>query len=451
MQEHFAGHQNGTDDGRGERPDGDPQVTAWSSGGRVLHVVTRYQRGGSERRIKDLVAALPELRHDLLVGADSDVDLARAQVGAASVSVLEPLVRNVSPKDDVRCLLTLRALLRARRPLAVVTHQSKAGALGRLAAASAGVPAVHSLSMASFGPGYGRAESLVFRTLERRLGRRTAGFAVVGADLASRFAAVGVPADRLHVVRSFVPLPAADALEPRAAVRRRLAHRHGVAVDGPLVAYVGSLDARKNVLAIPGVLAAAAARAGVAPAFVAAGAGPLHDELALGLAAHGLGERAVLTGHLADPADVADVLRGADVVLLLSKAEGLPQVLVQAAANGTPFVAHDVEGVAELLSLGAHGAATPLGDLDGVAEALAKLLVAPSAGDRPVADLSSWTQEAVHAGHRRVVLGALGRPYTPRPPDAGPVDVVDVTPARVTTGFPGATEPVPAGDGRQPA
>ena len=27
--------------------------------GTVLHVVTRYQRGGSERRIRDLVAALP--------------------------------------------------------------------------------------------------------------------------------------------------------------------------------------------------------------------------------------------------------------------------------------------------------------------------------------------------------------------------------------------------------
>ena len=382
---------------------------------RVLHVVTRYQRGGSERRIKDIVAALPELRHDLLVGADSDVDLARAQVGADSVSVLEPLVRNVSPRDDVRCLLTLRALLRARRPAVLVTHQSKAGALGRLAARLAGVPTVHSLSMASFGPGYGRAESLVFRTLEARLGRRTAGFAVVGADLAARFAAVGVPADRLHVVRSFVPLPDPAALEPRAVVRRRLAQRFGVPAKGPLVAYVGSLDARKNVLAIPGVLAAAAARAGVVLAFVAAGAGPLHDQLAAGFAGQGLADRAVLTGHLSDPADVAAVLRAADVVLLLSKAEGLPQVLVQAAANGTPFVAHDVEGVAELLGLGAHGAAAPLGDLEGVVEALAKVLVAPSASDRPVADLSSWTQDAVHEGHRRVVLGALGRPYTPRP------------------------------------
>ena len=393
---------------------------------RVLHVVTRYQRGGSERRIKDLVAALPEFRHDLLVGADSDVDLARAQVGADSVSVLEPLVRSVSPRDDVRCLLTLRALLRARRPALLVTHQSKAGALGRLAAARAGVPAVHSLSMASFGPGYGRVESLVFRMLERRLGRRTAGFAVVGADLAARFARAGVPADRLHVVRSFVPLPDAAALEPRDVVRRRLADRFEVPSDGPLVAYVGSLDARKNVLAIPGVLAAAATRAGVTPAFVAAGSGPLADDLAARLAARGLDDRAVLTGHLGDPADVADVLRGADVVLLLSKAEGLPQVLVQAAANGTPFVTYDVEGVTELLALGAQGDATPLGDLDAVVEALAKVLVAPSPSERPVADLSSWTEEAVHDGHRRVVLGALGRPWTPRPRvldlDAVPAD-----------------------------
>ncbi len=355
-----------------------------------------------------MVAAVPELRHDLLVGADSDVDLAREQTGAAGVTVLSHLVRQVSPRDDLACLLGLRRMLRAERPALLATHQSKAGAIGRLAARWAGVPAVHSLSMASFGPGYGRAESAVFRRLERLLGTGTAGYAVVGADLAERFAAVGVPAERLHVVRSFVPLPAPATLDPRPVVRRRLGERFGVPDDGPLVAYVGSLDARKNVLAIPGVLARAGRRLGCDPALVVAGAGPLGEPLRAALAAAGLTRRSVLAGHLG-AADVADVFRGADVVLLLSRAEGLPQVLVQAAANGTPFVAHDVEGVRELLALGAHGAAVPLGDEEGVVTALARVLASPPPTGRPVADLSSWTREAVAAGHRRVVLGALGR------------------------------------------
>jgi glycosyltransferase involved in cell wall biosynthesis len=372
----------------------------------VLHVVTRYQRGGSERRVCDIVAALPEFRHELLVGQDSDVDLAVRQTGAASVDVVPGLVRRVSPRDDAACLARLLRRLRTRPPLVLVTHQSKAGALARLVAVVGGVPVVHSLSMASFGPGYGRAEGLVFRRLEATLGRRTAGFTVVGADLAARFAALGVPADRLHVVRSAVPLPGRHELVPRAEVRRRLTERFAVPDDGPLVAYVGSLDARKNVLELPGVVAALGRRLGVAPAVVIAGEGPMRAALAAGLRAAGVAGRSVLTGHLSDPADVGAVMRGADALVLLSRAEGLPQVLVQAAAYGTPFVAFDVEGVTELLGLGARGVAVPFGGTDGVVAALADVLTDPVATREPVADLSSWSPDAIAAGHRRVVLAA---------------------------------------------
>src|SRR5688572_30060189 len=189
----------------------------------VLHVITRYQRGGSERRVQDSIRALPGMRHHLLLGAESDVDLARSQTGAERVWVLPSLVRQVDPVRDVRALASLRRLLRRGRYAAVVTHQSKAGVLARTAAALGGPPAVHSLSMASFGPGYGRLESALFMRVERALAGRTAAYCVVGADLADRFAAVGVPRDRLHVVRSGVPLP--GPLPPRTEARARLDER----------------------------------------------------------------------------------------------------------------------------------------------------------------------------------------------------------------------------------
>ena len=184
----------------------------------VLHVCTRYQRGGSERRIRDSIAALPEARHHLLLGRDSDVELAEQQTDAERVWLLPTLVRQVSPGRDLAALTSLWRLLRGGKYDAVVTHQSKAGILARTAAAATRTPAVHSLSMASFGPGYGRLENLLFPRLERLLGARTAGFCVVGADLARRFAVVGVPPDRLPVVRSGVPLPTGLRSRPRSSV-----------------------------------------------------------------------------------------------------------------------------------------------------------------------------------------------------------------------------------------
>lgn len=369
----------------------------------LLHVCTRYQRGGSERRIGDVMRALPEFAHHLLVGSDSDISMAQRQTPAERVEALPLLVRSLDPVRDFRSLVSLRRLLRRGGYAAVVSHQSKAGVLCRAAAAASGVPAVHSLSMASFGPGYGRVENWVFRRLERILGSRTAAFCVVGADLAQRFAAVRVPGDRLHVVRSGVPLPA--ALPPRTGARQLLDERFGTTPGRPLICYVGSLEPRKNPLLLADLLDRLRGMPAGAPQLLVVGDGPQREALTAELASRGLVGSAVLTGHLTDPADVHTAIRGADVLVLLSAAEGLPQVLVQAAAAGTPFVAFDVEGVQEVLALGARGSAVPSGRLDEAAEAVARWAATRSEEREPIADLSSWSPEAIAAAYR----AAIGR------------------------------------------
>jgi glycosyltransferase involved in cell wall biosynthesis len=133
----------------------------------------------------------------------------------------------------------------------------------------------------------------------------------------------------------------------------------------------------------------------------------------------------VLTGHLSRPELVGDAIRSADLLLLLSNAEGLPQVLVQAAAHGTPFVAFDVEGVREVLSLGAAGTAVPLGDVRGVVDAVTAQLSRPDWLPRePVADLTSWSPDSVRSAYRAVfhnvlsqrgALATSGPVLTPRP------------------------------------
>ncbi len=379
-----------------------------SSSGVALHVCTRYQRGGSERRIRDLVRALPELRHHLVLGRDSDVQLAREQTGAERVWVLPALVRQVAPLHDAVVLLQLWRRLRAARYDVLVTHQSKAGVLGRVAALLAGGPAVvHSLSMASFGPGYGRLENLVFTRVERSLGRRTAAFCVVGTELADRFASVGVAADRLHVVRSGIPLPL--VLPSRKQARSAVAARHGVPGGRPLLCYVGSLEPRKNVLLLLDVLVALRRRLPDCPVLLVVGDGPQRADLERRVRQLGLDADVVLTGHLSDPAHVGEALRAADVVLLLSSAEGLPQVLVQAAGAATPFVAFDVEGVREILALGAAGSVAPLGDLAAVVRAVEHHLVGEG-GPQPTADLSSWSADAIRTAYRSVVRSVLGGP-----------------------------------------
>lgn len=381
---------------------------------RALHVCTRYLRGGSERRLQDIVTALPEVDHDVTVGDESDLGLAREQLAPAAVSLEPDLVRAIAPSRDLRAFVRLVRRLRAGPYDVVYTHQSKAGAVGRAAAwLAGGPPTVHSLSMANVGPGYGRAENVVFHGVERVLASRTAAYAVVGRDLAARFERLGVPADRLHVVRSGVALPYPTA---RPEARARLAEQYGVPMDRPLLLSLGSLDRRKNVLSLPDLVLEVGRRTGRRPFLLVAGDGPLQGPLSAALADAGLGRDSLLLGHVS-PVD--DLVAGADVLVLLSSAEGVPQVLVQAAAVGTPFVAYRVDGVAELFELGSSGTAVDVHDLVGAAAAVADTIHRgrppshdPTLAGQRVRDV--WSPEAIRRGHRALFEVATGIRLPPR-------------------------------------
>lgn len=341
------------------------------------------------------MSALPEVEHHLVVGRDSDVGLAGRQLPAARV-VLEPsLTREVSPITDLRALLRLRHLISRAKPAVVVTHQSKAGVLGRVAAWMAGkVPAVHSLSMASFGHGYPRHQDLLFRMVERGLARITTAYLVVGRDLAARFTSLGIPGDKFHIVRSGLRLEPSE--EAKAELKSRLGARHEISDGVPWVVYVGSLEHRKNVHRLPRLIEELVdAMPEPGPHLLIVGEGPLEEEIRAEAAARDVHRHITLTGY---SDDAIDYIKAADVVVLLSSAEGLPQVLVQAAAVGTPFVAYAVDGLEELIELGAAGSIVTPDELSTVVDVMAHQLTAFQDSRR--IDVASWSEPEIARRYR---------------------------------------------------
>jgi glycosyltransferase involved in cell wall biosynthesis len=336
-----------------------------------------------------------------VVGGGSDAELAARDIDPASLTVLSSLVRRPDPLRDAVTLRRLVRLIRSGGYDLVVTHQSKAGVLGRTAARVCGAPAVHSLSMANFGDGYPGWQSTFFRAVESGLARATAAYAVVGTDLSNRYAEVGVPIEKLHVVRSGVPLPAPGGPPPS---KDEVCRALGLPGDRPLILYLGSLEPRKRVLHLPDLLGRiVSSTTSPRPYLVVAGDGPLAGPLQQALSAAGLAEDSRLLGYVPDPLPLVSV---ADVMVLLSSAEGVPQVLVQAAAAGTPFVAYAVDGVSELKDLGADGIAVAPGDLDAAASATRSVL--RDARPRPGSiDLSSWSTGTIAEGYRRVIGAVL--------------------------------------------
>ena len=113
----------------------------------------------------------------------------------------------------------------------------------------------------------------------------------------------------------------------------------------------------------------------------------------------GVAERILFTGYRTD---VPDVMAALDIKLFASEREGLPQVLVQAAAVGLPVLAFEAEGVRELVHEGKNGHVFGQGDVAGMARALTELMEQPQRRRRmseygPGLVDERWTIETMQA------------------------------------------------------
>jgi glycosyltransferase involved in cell wall biosynthesis len=208
-----------------------------------------------------------------------------------------------------------------------------------------------------------------------RLLARRAPTVVVGPDLAANFARAG---RLLQISVSLVR--DSDIADPAEAAGR--------AWDGEAtVLSVGRLETEKNPLLLADVLARLTpnpAQAAEPPAsgldntgwrFQICGEGPLEGQLRERLRELGVEDRAELLGYLPIHGGLMERYREANAFLHISWTEGMPQVLLEAFAAGTPVVATAVGGVPE--AAGDAALLIPPGDADAAAEALDRIAADP--------------------------------------------------------------------------
>lgn len=149
----------------------------------------------------------------------------------------------------------------------------------------------------------------------------------------------------------------------------------GAQKGGGHVVFVGRLDPVKGVPLLLEAFARIRARHPGARLTVA-GDGRSKARLMARAQALGLGDAVRFPGYL-EESQVADLLAGADMLVLPSFAEGLPVVLMEALAAEVPVVATQIAGVPELVRDGVSGLIVPPGDEVALAGAIDRLLSDP--------------------------------------------------------------------------
>lgn len=338
---------------------------------RVVHLITRLDFGGAQGNTLYTARSLDRARFEVTLVAGRGGAL-QEQADASRTVFAENLVREISPLRDLAALFELRSLFRRLRPDVLHTHSSKAGILGRLAAALAGVPVVvHTFHGFGFHPLQHFLVRGLYVLLEKFCARLSDALVFVSRSNmdTARAAGIGDPA-RYRLIRSGIKLSRYPARPDRAALRASL----GLSPSDLVVLSIGNAKPQKN----PGHFLEAAAR--LAPRhpsarFVFVGGGEALGALRAEAAARGL-EKVCLFPGWRD--DAPELLAAADVFALVSLWEGLPRSLVEAFATGLPAVCYSADGVSDILRDGANGFLVPAGDLDAWCAAMDRLLADPA-------------------------------------------------------------------------
>lgn len=386
---------------------------------RIIHVL-RAPLGGLFRHVVDLTEGQIARGHEVGLICDDRRQDARIE---GQLSALEQrlalglsrvrIERNPHPGDAAALLHVVRRAA-AVQPDVVHGHGSKGGALARLSGFVPGLPHTvraytpHGGSL-NYRPG--SWPNRAYMAAERLLRRRTELLIFESGFAASRYGqSVGRPPRLNRVIHNGIA-------EAEFAAIAHADH----AAD---FVYIGELRSAKGIDTLLGALARVGEGGQRRPTLALVGSGPDRDRLRSQAESLGIAEQ--VTFHGAMP--VRQGFRLGRIMVVPSRAESLPYVVLEAAAAQMPIVATNVGGIPEIFGT-MRRRLIPADNVELLGDALAAALaMAPEAQraeareladsvharfplDRMIDGVLAAYREAIAVPARRPVMGAPPHPF----------------------------------------
>lgn len=355
-----------------------------ASSGSFLLVLPSLERGGGERVMLQLAQSFTALGREVHVVALVGGGPLRSNLSA--LVVLHELLETSDIGGGValarRALPKLVALLRKVRPDVVLSTMTGTNLLTVLACRWANIRTRVVLREAS---SLVNARSVLKRQAMRWLYRRADMLIAVSRGVAEDLRSLGLPGDRIRVIHNPVDPGRLRSLADNGPNLPEIN-------DTPYVVALGRLTEAKDYLTL--LRAYAASKLRHSHRLVIVGEGEQRARLEIAVLELGLVDRVLLPGALDNP---FRVLAGAALLVLSSRWEGYPNVLLEALALGVPVVSTDCRhGPRELLDGGRHGRLVPVGNAAALASAMDAELAEPSLPGQAVLDAHNQRSIAAH-------------------------------------------------------
>ena len=305
---------------------------------RIVHVF-RAPLGGLFRHVADLAGGQIARGHDVGMFFDSTasgtnvspaLDRVRGVMNLGAEGA--PIRRNPHP-GDITAFGRFADYLRRVQPDVVHGHGSKGGVYARFTGLirSGGPARVYTPHGGSFNYLPGSRSHRLFMTAERVMARATDALLFESAYIAGRYDAfVDAPLRLRRVVHNGL-----DASEFRPVVPN---------ADASDLLYVGELRAAKGIDTLLEALSFMKAAGRQVPRLTLVGSGPDRDMLIDRAKTLGIADRITFPG----PNPARDAFAMGRVLVVPSRAESLPYVVLEAAAARVPMISTNVGGIPEI-------------------------------------------------------------------------------------------------------
>ena len=336
----------------------------------VIHVVFRFDTGGLENGVVNLLNHMPASAYRHMVLALTEVTDFKRRVQRDDVTFL---ALNKPPGHALGLYPRLYRLFRELRPAVVHTRN--------LAALEVAVPAALARVPVRVHGEHGRdiedldGNNPRYQRMRRLYRPFVSHYVALSKDLQGYLQQkVHVPPQRVTQIYNGVDSRRFHA--PTTALPRI----EGCPFQPAAHWLVGTVGRMQTVKDQPTLARAFVRALAIEPALrsrmrlVMAGDGPLRQQVEALLEGAGARELAWLPG---ERSDVPDVMRGLNCFVLPSLAEGISNTILEAMSSGLPVIATDVGGNAELVARGHSGDIVPAADIDAMAAALVRMASDP--------------------------------------------------------------------------
>jgi glycosyltransferase involved in cell wall biosynthesis len=334
---------------------------------KVLYLIPNLQQGGAERQLLELIRRLPERFEASLCVFDGTVHYADYLAPGEPRHVLGD--RRRMTRRGYRRLVDI---LRTERPDILHTWRDPANFWGRLAVRHAPeIPVVVSSVR-------NRALNPLNLVTERRFSARTDRVLANSEGVRRELISLArVPAGKIQIIHNFIDIE--RFCPPAPAERDEARRRLDLGAGDVAVLLSGRISIQKNQLVLGRALGIMRRRGALPASVRVLLAGRDHDRLYAAaldpwLSFHGVKAQVRRLGTVAD---ILPVYQAADIAVMPSLYEGLPNAVLEALACGLPAVVSRAANIDGLVVEGESGHEVPALAAGALGDALGRLIALP--------------------------------------------------------------------------